>query len=253
MATANDLTEREFGFLKVLKRDQDHVTKSGQKKVMWLCECKLCGSHKSVSAQDLKNGKVVSCGCYRAHNGKLSRNKKICVVCGREFECPPSDKTVTCSQECRKERVRRNTAGKKLTEETRKKLSEKSKGRDMAELQEAAVEAAKASPKSGRFTTNVNAKDWHLISPSGKHYHFRSLSHWLRENGQELFGCEPDSREWKNVCTGLGRAKSAMLGGTYRTCTYKDWNVIPTNFDCKRKGENYEHRSINQSNGDGRI
>mgnify|MGYP000311522779 CR=1 FL=1 len=34
--------------------------------------------------------------------------------------------------------------------------------------------AAQKSPKSGKFLTNINAKDWHLISPDGKEYKFES-------------------------------------------------------------------------------
>ena len=75
--------------------------------------------------------------------------------------------------------------------------------------------AAQKSPKSGKFLTNVNAKDWHLISPDGKEYKFHSLNFWLRENGDKLFGCVPDSKEFKNVSTGLSGAKRAMLGRNY--------------------------------------
>ncbi len=106
---------------------------------------------------------------------------------------------------------------------------EKAKGRDMSELQSAGTAAAKASPKSGRFTTNINAKDWHLISPEGKHYYFRSLNFWLRENCRKLFGCEPDSWEYINVASRLRNAKCAVLGRKYPCCTYKGWQVIPIN------------------------
>lgn len=233
MAKAEDLTGREFGFLKVLYRTDDHISRSGQKKVRWMCECMLCGNCKPVNAQDLKRGSAVSCGCYQAVRGSETRNKKICVVCGKIFECPPSDKTVTCSDECRRINARNRRSGKKLPEETRKKISESAKGRDMTGMQAAGTAAAQASPKSGRFETNVNAIDWHLISPEGKHYYFHSLSFWLRENGFELFGCEPDSREFNNVRSGISNAKRAMLGKKYPCCTYKGWQVIPTEYDDK--------------------
>lgn len=231
MAVAEDLTGKDFGYLKVLERATDHVTKSGQKKVRWLCECQLCKSKTIISAQDLKRGNTISCGCYKAYNGKAARNRKICAICGREFECPPSSKKVTCSPKCRREYARRRQTGRNRSEETKAKISTAAKGRDLSMLQPLAVEAAKKSPISGRFQTNINAIDWHLVSPEGKHYYFHSLNHWLREHGTELFGCKPDSREYNNVRSGLSGAKRATLGKDYPCCTYKGWRVIPTNDD----------------------
>ena len=97
------------------------------------------------------------------------------------------------------------------------------------------IDGIKKSPKVGRFITNMNAIDWHLISPEGKEYEFHSLLLWMRENGEKLFGCKPDSREYRNACSGLSGAKRAMLGGSYGCCTYKGWKVIPTDDDIKRK------------------
>ena len=231
MANAEDLTGMEFGFLKVLYRSDDCVSRSGQKKVRWMCECMLCGKRKPVNAQDLKRGSAVSCGCYQAVRGKGIRNKKICIVCGKTFERPPSNKTVTCSNECRKEYAKQRSTGRVFSDESKKRISEKAKGRDLSELQPVAVEAAKCSPNSGRFETNVNAIDWHLISPEREHYYFHSLSLWLRENSLELFGCIPDSKEFNNVRSGLSNAKRAMLGKKYPCCTYKGWQVIPTEDD----------------------
>ena len=231
MAKAEDLTGKEFGFLKVIERTEDHVSKSGQKKVRWTCECKLCGNRKDIIAQDLKNGKIVSCGCYQAYKGKQSRNKKKCIICGKDFECPPSENTVTCSNECRKKYASIRVKGRTVSDATKGKLSAKAKGRDMSELQQIATEAAKNSPKSGRFITNQNALDWHLVSPDGKSYCFHSLSLWLRENGEKFFGCKPDSKEFNNAKSGLCAAKHAFLGGTYNCSTYKGWQVIPTESD----------------------
>ena len=176
-------------------------------------------------------GAVSSCGCYQSYKGKLSRNKKVCIICGKEFECPPSDKTVTCSNECRKENAKRRATGRIFSDESKKKISEKVKRRDTSEVQKIGTNAALKSPNSGRFETNVNAVDWHLISPEGKHYYFHSLNNWLRENGLELFGCKPDSREYNNVRSGLSGAKRAALGRKYYCCTYKGWKVIPTDDD----------------------
>lgn len=50
-----DLTGREFGFLKVISRDEDHYTKSGNKYPKWLCQCE-CGKVVSVFQSSLKVG-----------------------------------------------------------------------------------------------------------------------------------------------------------------------------------------------------
>lgn len=153
------------------------------------------------------------------------KNQKICVICGKSFDCSPSSKKITCSKECSAIQKQKSHIGKKnkWSPEKKKRLSEKGRTENLLKGSAAALK----SPKSGRFETNVNAKEWHLVSPEGKHYYFRSLNNWLRENGKELFGCEPDSREFLNVRSGLSGAKRAMQGGTYGCCTYKGWKVFP--------------------------
>lgn len=47
----------------------------------------------------------------------------------------------------------------------------------------------------------------------------------------ELFGVDPDSREFLNVRAGLSGAKRAMMGENYGCTTYKGWQVIPTDND----------------------
>lgn len=159
-----------------------------------------------------------------------------CIICGANFKCSPSDKKVTCSPQCRSERAKRRT-GWKASEAAKKKMSEKAIGRDMASIQAIGTEAAKKSPKSGRFESNVNAVDWHLVSPEGKHFFFHSLNFWLRENCRELFGVEPDSREFENVRSGLTGAKRAAQGKKYPCCTYKGWQSIPLSGE-KRRNKN---------------
>ena len=244
MAKAEDLTGKVFGYLKVLERAEDHVAAGGQKKVRWLCECLLCGTQKVVPAQSLKRGSAVSCGCYQAWKGRQMRNKRTCIICNAVFDSPPSSNNVTCSLACRKEYARRRTIGKPRPEDVRKKMSASAQGRDMTDLQVLGTTAAMQSPKSGRFVTNINAIDWHLISPEGKHYFCHSLHLWLRENCAELFGVEPDSRGYRNICAGLNGAKRAMLGKKYRCCTYKGWQVLPTESDYLKlqKGDGQEAR-----------
>lgn len=152
-----------------------------------------------------------------------------CVICGKDFKCSPSDKTVTCSKECSRINKIQKHKGKRneWSENSRENLRKLGQTENLRK----GTEAAKKSPNSGRFESNVNAIDWHLISPEGKHYYFHSLNFWLRRNCLELFGVDPDSREFLNVRAGLSGAKRAMVGKNYGCTTYKGWQVIPTDND----------------------
>lgn len=60
-AKYDDLTNRTFGKLKVIKPIAEPV-KAGYHK-RWLCQCK-CGNTTIVSSDHLKKGEIKSCGCY---------------------------------------------------------------------------------------------------------------------------------------------------------------------------------------------
>lgn len=55
-----DLRGKKFGRLTVLDLGRERRKCDGG--VKWVCRCK-CGNHKTVSAVDLKNGRVKSCKC----------------------------------------------------------------------------------------------------------------------------------------------------------------------------------------------
>ena len=167
------------------------------------------------------------------------RNKKICVICGRPFECRPSRNIVTCGPECRAEYSRRNHTGYKYSPESRVKMSKiRLENPRCADLRQAATRAAQNSPRAGKFVENVHAIDWHLISPDGRHFRFRSLREWLRKNGKKFFDVEPNTRQFDNVFYGLSRVKKSMLGnlppGQRPGYTYKGWRVIPTEYDMQK-------------------
>lgn len=56
----NDLTGQKFGRLTVLYLSENKTASRGRK---WICRCE-CGTIKEVNQQSLKNGSIVSCGCY---------------------------------------------------------------------------------------------------------------------------------------------------------------------------------------------
>lgn len=107
---------------------------------------------------------------------------KKCIVCGKEFSAPPSAKKITCSKECLKIRRSQINRGKKMSETAVERMSAWAKSRGFTDNLKKGTQAAMASPKAGRFETNVSAKDWILISPSGERYECRNLMCFIRKN-----------------------------------------------------------------------
>ena len=74
MAKIKDLTGQKFGRLTVVKRVEDHIMPSGEKRSRWLCKCD-CGNEITIIGKNLtkKNG-TKSCGCFAREN--MSKVKK---------------------------------------------------------------------------------------------------------------------------------------------------------------------------------
>ena len=60
-----DLTDMTFGYLTVIERAEN----SNAGKARWRCRCK-CGRETVVVGSHLRNGSVVSCGCFSAENAR---------------------------------------------------------------------------------------------------------------------------------------------------------------------------------------
>ena len=131
-----------------------------------------------------------------------------------------------------KEKLSEIHKGHEVTEETRKKMSEKAKSPErLPQQQECAKKgtaAAQKSPLSGRFETNINAKEWVIMDPTGKTYKFTNLRNWIREN-IELFtdveNAADDSKIVDRIHHGLGTAKRNTIAGKSGT-TWYGWSVI---------------------------
>lgn len=61
---AKDLSGMRFGKLVVKGREGYHFYPSGQKTIMWFCECD-CGRTVSVAGDSLRKGNTASCGCLK--------------------------------------------------------------------------------------------------------------------------------------------------------------------------------------------
>lgn len=84
-AIAEDLEGRQFGYLTALRRAENR-----KGRMQWVCRCR-CGREKTVSAHDLKSGKVRSCGC-KAHDHAYNRIDISGRRLGRMTAMYPTDK-----------------------------------------------------------------------------------------------------------------------------------------------------------------
>lgn len=143
--------------------------------------CPVCGAQLSSNRAKY---------CSRACMARAHQHYKICKACGKRFPCPPSDKTVTCSRDClRAYAIIRNT-GKPSDWSPGAKARASKRGQTPNLLM--GTPSAQESPKSGRFDTNINAKEWELLSPEGERYRLRNLKNWIREHHDLLGIAEGD-------------------------------------------------------------
>lgn len=68
---AHDVTGIRFGKLVAISKEPSKVAASGHTSARWLFNCD-CGKFKVITLNDVKNGKISSCGCYRQ---ELRRSK----------------------------------------------------------------------------------------------------------------------------------------------------------------------------------
>lgn len=75
-----DLTDKEFGRLKVIYRDYTR-----RDKTYWLCQCR-CGKQKIVLGAHLKSYSIISCGCFRSEaSAKRSSERGMTDISGEQF------------------------------------------------------------------------------------------------------------------------------------------------------------------------
>lgn len=158
-----------------------------------------------------------------------------CVICGKAFECYPSDITVTCSNACRRERQRRIQTGHSISwsDEAKARLSEKGQTANL----KLGTAAAQTSPIAGRGEENQEAKVWILVTPDGEEIVVRNLLHWARSH-TDLFDKPPGDQSAKQIAAGFkaiaqtlrGGRKSGKQRGAY---TYKGWTLkgLPQSLD----------------------
>lgn len=94
-----DLLGKQFGYL--LVKEETTERRAGQ--IIWKCLCK-CGKYKKISGCHLKDGKIISCGCYRSenlHKLKTIHGKAACFrVRSPEYKCWAGIKTRCTNVKC---------------------------------------------------------------------------------------------------------------------------------------------------------
>lgn len=93
-----DLTGKTFGKLTVTGRDYETQQRKKDREVWWHCTCECGNVDYSARGHDLRDGKILSCGCLRKEN---TRNIKFKDITGQRFGklivLGPSPKKGDCS------------------------------------------------------------------------------------------------------------------------------------------------------------
>lgn len=133
--------------------------------------------------------------------------QRKCVICGKAFECYPSDNKVTCSKACSRERQRLRIKQHPIKWSDEAKARAAQRGRT-ANLK-LGTAAAQQSPIAGRFETNQEAKVWLLVDPAGREYTVRNLLLWAREH-TDLFDKSPGDKSAQQIASGFDEYKETM-------------------------------------------
>lgn len=74
MGKCIDMTGQKFGRLTVICRTENYITPKGTKFSQWICKCE-CGNTCIARVNDLKFGRIKSCGCLHKELAKQRRTK----------------------------------------------------------------------------------------------------------------------------------------------------------------------------------
>ena len=153
-----------------------------------------------------------------------------CVICGAEFDTPPSSNKRTCSPAC-------SAAWRQQHKGRHNKWS--------ASAKRNAAAAAEKKPgiwptarrphlhyRRARGPQNRNAKIWHLRTPDGEPVVVTNLTDWARQHTAD-FGMEPTEASAAAISSGFRQIKRSMEGKFRRAngqpctvSTYKGWTLV---------------------------
>lgn len=142
--------------------------------------------------------------CDQSCRTMYLQQRRICVVCGKEFLVPPSSGKITCSTVCEKA----NRAKNGLSGENMNKLK-------------LAHEAAAKSPNSSSCETNSRAKSWVIQSPEGTIYEVNNITLWARQNA-DILPSDPGKFS-SGIIAIKGTIEGKKKRGSYQ---YRGWHLI---------------------------
>lgn len=154
-----------------------------------------------------------------------------CVICGAEFDTPPSNNKRTCSPDCSAAWRSQQHKGRHNKWSTAAKQSAAAAAKKTGNLAHGTA-AAMALPGGQRGPQNRNAKIWHLRSPEGEPVVAVNLLDWAREHAVDDFGVEPTDENAARIAAGFRQLKRSMAGklrrkngAPYTVSTYKGWTL----------------------------
>lgn len=157
--------------------------------------------------------------------------RRRCVICGAEFDTPPSNNKITCSPACSRLRKSQSHQKKRNSWSEEAKASARAAAEKTGNLQYGAAAALKL-PEGQRGPQNRNALIWHLIDPEGNPVTVVNLQDWARQHAKDYFGMEPTDRNASSIASGFYQIKRSMEGKLRRKSgapvslsTYKGWGL----------------------------
>ena len=152
-----------------------------------------------------------------------------CVVCGAEFDTPPSNNKITCSSDCSRIRKVQTHKGKSNRWAEDKHESARQAAARTGNLKYGAA-AAHKRPDSQRGPNHRDAKVWYLRDPEGNEVIAVNLLDWARQHTSD-FGMEPTDHNATVIASGFRQIKLSMEGKRHRNgkpspvSTYKGWTL----------------------------
>lgn len=156
--------------------------------------------------------------------------RRRCVVCGAEFDTPPSNNKLTCCKACSAIRRAQTHKGKSNQWAEGKREAARQAAARTGNLQYGSAAALKR-PDGQRGPEHREAKVWYLRSPEGKPVVAVNLLDWAREHAADDFGVEPTDANAARIASGFRQIKRSMEGKRYRNgklspvSTYKGWTL----------------------------